>query len=131
MAYLQTEQPHRGPFRLGWQRGRPIVSRSALQWLFIAMIGAVLGLYTLGISALPLNIGSLLILALLLLCMAVVVGNVRRLLLGLIRLDIPLQLDVHLSYRYDLAALNAIGGVSISVTTIALIILYAIWFGES
>src|SRR5262245_13334813 len=106
MTYLQTEQPHRGAFLLGRLRGQPIVRRSVLQWLFIAIMGAVLGLYALGVSALPLTFGALLILALLLLCVATVAGNVRRLLLGLIFLDIPLQLDVHLSYRYDLAELN-------------------------
>jgi putative inorganic carbon (HCO3(-)) transporter len=57
-------------------------------------------------------------------------GNVRRVLLGLLLLDIPFQLDENISYRDDLAELNALGGWNISLTTLCLAALYALWAAE-
>ncbi|MEW5961182.1 MAG: O-antigen ligase family protein [Chloroflexota bacterium] len=48
--------------------------------------------------------------------------------MAIIILDIPLQLDVYLNYQTEAAALGAFGGLNISITTAALIILYALWF---
>jgi O-antigen ligase len=45
-------------------------------------------------------------------------------------LDIPLQLDIHLAYRSDLADIGAFGGINLSITTFALAVLYALWFYE-
>jgi O-antigen ligase len=59
-----------------------------------------------------------------------VIGNVRRPLLALALLDIPLQWDFNLGYREDAAALSAVGGFSISLTTLALAGLYALWAAE-
>jgi O-antigen ligase len=58
------------------------------------------------------------------------VGSVRKLCLAIILLDIPLQLDIHLAYRSDLADIGAFGGINLSVTTFALAVLYALWFYE-
>jgi O-antigen ligase len=58
------------------------------------------------------------------------VGSVRRLCLAIILLDIPLQLDIHLAYRSDLTRLGAFGGINLSITTLALAVLYALWFYE-
>jgi putative inorganic carbon (HCO3(-)) transporter len=51
-----------------------------------------------------------------------------RFLLAILILDIPLQLQGHLFFREDDAARGALGGLNISVTTIALAGLYASWF---
>jgi O-antigen ligase len=135
MAYFQTKQsPKRAesippvPVRRNW---RLIGPSSVIQWLIVGAVSLLLGLYILGVTTLAPQIRFFLIIAVISPFIALVVGNVRRLLLGLILLDIPFPLDVHLNYRYDLAELNAIGGIGISVTTIALIFLYALWCTES
>lgn len=61
---------------------------------------------------------------------AVAVGHVGRLLLALMVLDVPLQLDVNLFYREDAASIGAIGGLSISVTSAALAGLYGLWIAR-
>ncbi|MFC2169332.1 O-antigen ligase family protein [Acidobacteriota bacterium] len=48
--------------------------------------------------------------------------------LAIILLDVPLQLDIHLGFREEVEALGALRGWSLSITTIALIVLYAMWF---
>jgi hypothetical protein len=53
--------------------------------------------------------------------------NLRRVLLTLVLLDLPMQWDIHLGHRDDVAALGALGGWNISVTTLCLALLYAEW----
>ena len=52
---------------------------------------------------------------------------VPRFLLAVIILDIPLQVGTHLYYRESDAAVGAMGGLSLSATTIALAGLYVSW----
>ena len=66
----------------------------------------------------------------LLVCGAAIPGNVRKLLLAIILLDIPFQLDIHLGYREEYTEFGALGGWCISATTIALLGLYIIWLVE-
>ena len=54
-------------------------------------------------------------------------GSGRRILLAIVLLDIPLQIDRHFAYRSDAADLGALGGFSVSLTTLALAGLYAGW----
>jgi hypothetical protein len=54
--------------------------------------------------------------------------SVQKVLLGIVVLDVPLQLGTHVFYREVDASSGALGGLSISVTTIALLALYASWF---
>ena len=56
--------------------------------------------------------------------------NLQRFLVALIVLDIPLQLDTHFGYRDDVAELGSLGGFGVSVTTVALVALYAAWIFE-
>jgi O-Antigen ligase len=58
-------------------------------------------------------------------------GYVQKILLALILFDIPFQFGTHLFYREQDAAFGALGGLSISVTTIALAGLYLSWFFRS
>jgi O-antigen ligase len=54
----------------------------------------------------------------------------RKILLAIVLLDIPLQIDQNFGYLEDAAELGAIGGFSISLTTLALALLYLSWFFE-
>jgi putative inorganic carbon (HCO3(-)) transporter len=56
---------------------------------------------------------------------------VPRILLAVVILDIPFQFGTHFYYREEEAALGALGGLSISATTIALAGLYLSWFLRS
>src|SRR5437588_1985623 len=59
--------------------------------------------------------------------LALALGSVQRVLLAIIIVDIPFQFGTHLFYREDDAALGALGGLSISATTLALAGLYLSW----
>ena len=52
---------------------------------------------------------------------------IQRLLLAIIILDIPFQIDTHIGHRSDLAELRVYSGYCASATTMALIALYAMW----
>src|SRR5687768_17150804 len=54
-------------------------------------------------------------------------GSVRRILLAIALIDIPLQIDQNFAYRDDAAELGGAGGFNVSLTTIALAGLYAAW----
>ena len=60
--------------------------------------------------------------------LALTSATVQRALLAVVILDIPLQFGTHLFYRENDAALGALGGLSISATTLALVGLYLGWF---
>jgi O-antigen ligase len=62
---------------------------------------------------------------------ALTAGHVPRILLAIVILDIPFQFSTHLFYREVDAARGALGGLSISATTIALAGLYVSWFIRS
>jgi O-antigen ligase len=71
---------------------------------------------------------SALVLALLSPFAALRAKSVQKVLLGIVVLDVPLQLGTHFFYREADASSGALGGLSFSVTTIALLGLYASWF---
>jgi O-antigen ligase len=52
---------------------------------------------------------------------------IKRCLLAVVLLDIPLQWGIHLDFRPHLSALGSIGGYDVSITTIALLGLYISW----
>jgi len=60
---------------------------------------------------------------------AIVKGG-REFLLAIAILNIPLQIGAHPFYDDDLAAQGALGGLDLSVTVIALVLLYLMWFVE-
>lgn len=103
---------------------------SVLQWTIVGVVGILLGIYTMAVSSLPPQWAPLFVLAVLCPFIAVIVGNARKVLLAIIILDIPFQLDIHLGYRTEAAELGALGGWSLSVTTMALAVLYALWLAE-
>ncbi len=56
---------------------------------------------------------------------------VQRIVLAIAILEIPLQIDTYLLYHESDAELGAIGGVNVSLMTIALVLLYAMWLVEA
>src|SRR2546425_6214380 len=101
-----------------------------LQGVMVGTVGIVLGIYTTTALSLPSQWAPLFILAVLCPFIVMIVGHVQRLLLAIIILDIPFPLDIHLGYRDDAANFGAVEGLNVSVTTISLIVLYALWLGE-
>lgn len=55
----------------------------------------------------------------------------ERLVLAVGLFEIPLQLDKYFFFRKSDSLLGALGGVNVSVTTIALFVLYAVWLGSN
>src|SRR5947199_2520060 len=79
-------------------------------------------------SSRPLSLGgNSLVVAILSPFLALTSASVQRVLLAVVILDIPFQFGTHLFYREDDAALGALGGLSISATTLALAGLYLGW----
>jgi putative inorganic carbon (HCO3(-)) transporter len=109
----------------GWP-GLGLIAR----WMVVLVAGTLLGAYAVVATMLPPQYEVLVTLALLTCLFMIIVRNVRRVLLAIILLDIPLQLDINYMYREEPASLGALGGLDISVTTIALVGLYALWLGE-
>lgn len=72
-----------------------------------------------------------LILALLSPLVALTTKTAQRVLLAVVILDIPLQFGTHLFFREQDEALGALGGLSISATTLALVGLYLSWLIRS
>jgi len=71
--------------------------------------------------------GNSLVVAILSPFLALTSKSVQKVLLAVVILDIPLQFGTHWFYREEHAALGALGGLSISATTLALAALYLSW----
>lgn len=134
MTFSRADRPQtqagRAQTAFGWRSAAPANGIALQQWAVAGIVSFVLGVATLTAPALPSQWAPLFLVAVLCPFVAMIVGNVRKLLLGLMILDIPLQLDINLGYRTDAATLGALGGFNLSATTVALIILYALWLGE-
>jgi putative inorganic carbon (HCO3(-)) transporter len=109
---------------------KPKTIQISVQWLAIILLGVFLGFFTLFTLKLPSKWIPLILLAGVLPFAALVIGNLRKILLALIILDIPLQLDIALGSSWVLNYTGAINGYIISVTTICLTILYVLWILE-
>lgn len=59
-----------------------------------------------------------------------VVNNLRMLLLGLLVFEMAIALDSNLNYQFGPAESGAIGGLNISLSTVALIALYFFWIAQ-
>lgn len=65
------------------------------------------------------------------LAIAAALTGARRVLLGLVLIDLPFQWDANLDYHAEIAARAGLGGYNVSLTTLALLGLYAIWLAQS
>lgn len=109
---------------------RSIHATTILQWSVASSLGLILGVYALVAGVLPTRWAGLTFVAVLAPFGAIIIGNVKRLLLAIILLELPFQLDAYLGYQRSVAQYGAIGGLNISATTIALGVLYLLWFTE-
>jgi putative inorganic carbon (HCO3(-)) transporter len=102
---------------------------TAFQWAIVVGVGFVLGAYTIALGRLPSKWAVLSALVVVAPFVAMIVGQVRKLLLGAIAIDIPLQLDSFFAYREGVIG-GAIPGFIVSVTTLCLVGLYGLWLAE-
>lgn len=119
--------------KLIWQPLRlnsPALQNRLLQWGVIIAVGAGLGLYAIVSSSLSLQWAAISLVVILFPFGVMIVGNVRRLLLAAIIMDIPFQMDSYISFRDQAANFGAIGGLIVSITTISLATLYVLWLIE-
>jgi putative inorganic carbon (hco3(-)) transporter len=112
----------------GWTS--PLWHSHALLWSIAGVVAILLGLATLGISFLPMQWIPLCLVAVLCPFVAMIVGDVRRLLLVAVLIDIPFAQDVFIGYREELASHGAIGGWNISITTFAVVALCVFWLAR-
>ena len=100
-----------------------------LQWGTAGLVGLFLGIYAVAVWSLPSKFAMLSIPAILAPFVFMVFGQVRKLLLAVVVIDIPLQLDSYFTYREG-AIGGAISGMIVSITTLALAVLYVLWLAE-
>jgi hypothetical protein len=89
----------------------------------------VLGGMTLVTVRLPTRFAVLCVVGLLAPVAAILSGDAKRFMLFLLLLDVPLGLDTHLGYESEFLAHP--NGVSFSLTTVSIAVLYAIWLVEA
>lgn len=100
------------------------------EWAAVVGVGFGLGLIAVVGAAAPKPLGYLVLIAAAAPFLLVLGRNLRRLLLALVIFDIPFQWDVNFDYRESAAKLNSLGGFSLSLTTLALAGLYALWIAD-
>jgi putative inorganic carbon (HCO3(-)) transporter len=119
------------------RRSRPVAelvgSPAAVQAAIAVAAGLTLGAFTTATAAgtLPPTLSVLILAAVVAAAVAAMIGNVERLLLAVVVIDISFPIDKHLAYREDIAGLGTLGGLSLSVTTIAIAMLYGLWIAEA
>ncbi len=117
--------------RLGrrFHRGLPSRPQSA-EWIAVGVAALILGLVTARVASSRSSNVVLLLLAALIPFALMLARDVRRLLLLVVVFDTAFQWDKNFDYNDPAAQLGAMGGLSVSVTTIALFGLYLMWFAE-
>lgn len=103
---------------------------NTIEILIAGVLGIGLGIYVLVAAFLPIHLASILIFAVLFAMIAAALGQVKKLLLGVILIELPFQFDVYMNYRSLASDLNALPGYNISLTTLCLVILYGLWVVE-
>ncbi len=121
---------NRGPFvvRSGRRTGG---SAGALQWIIILAVGLAVGLYVVLLPYIPPEVAPVSLFVLLALFALLLFGNLERVILAVLIFDIPLAIDMHVGYREELELLGAFAGLNISVMTLALAALYAMWLSKA
>jgi putative inorganic carbon (HCO3(-)) transporter len=118
--------------RGGRRRGRGLVANLTGSHLAIAVVAAALvGVFAGAAGALPTTVVAVGVATLLGVAVGAIVGNLERLLLAVVVLDISFPIDKHFDYQENFAAFGALGGLSVSLTTIAVVMLYGLWIAEA
>lgn len=128
---VRRSEPSLAGGRLGrrFHRGLPSRPQSA-EWIAVGVAALILGLVTARVASSRSSNIVLLLLAALIPFVLMVASDVRRLLLLVVVFDTAFQWDKNFDYNDSAAQLGAMGGLSASVTTIALFGLYLMWFAE-
>jgi putative inorganic carbon (HCO3(-)) transporter len=111
-------------------RQQPRVRGGLAWWIAVGTAGIILGLLTVRVATAHSKGGMLMLAAALAPFALALVRDLRKLLLLVVVLDIAFQWDKNYGYQLAPAALGAQGGLNVSVTTIALVGLYAMWGAE-
>jgi O-antigen ligase len=101
-----------------------------VQYSTAVTVGILLGLYLLIVIQRNPRWAPFLTLAAFAPFVAIIFGDVRRFLLVVMLLELPLLLDMAVLYDERAVVLFAIGGLSISISGLCLVGLYALWFLE-
>lgn len=107
-----------------------LVNNRLWQHLIAIALGIGTGGFILAATSLSPQFAIILILAFVLSITGMASGHGKKLLLLVILFEVPIQMDIYLQYRESASLVNALPGLNISVTTIVLFILYAIWLME-
>ncbi len=100
------------------------------KWVIVGGVGVLLGVYVVVVSLFPTQQLPLLMFPVIAFFLALVIGNLRRVLLGCIILDCWFPIDAYLGFREEIGRLASIGGLNVSLTTLALAVLYGWWLAE-
>ncbi len=113
-----------GTRQLNTRSNRPV------QIIVTLGIGLALGLFVAAVSVLPARYAPLAAAAAVGVALTLLVRSARKVFFALVLLDIPFRIATHLNYQTDLAAIGALGGLELSVTTLGLVALYLLWFAD-
>lgn len=106
-------------------------SRFAMQYAVASLVGLLLAAMALAVLALPAKFVLAAVMAVLVLILMMITGHVRRILLAVLILDIPFPFGAFsLDWQFNYGGLGAFAGVYISLSAVALIILYGLWLLE-
>lgn len=113
---------------------KTILSRAGLRLLFICLgvcvVGVVAGFATAVISTLETHWLVAFVVGAAGIAAVAVFADIKKLLLATILLNVPFRLDIFLNYQEELGTRGAVAGWIVSLTTIALVGLYVLWFIE-
>lgn len=109
---------------------KPKTLNNSIQWLVVILLGLFIGLFILFTLKLPSKWMPLVLIAGVFPFVVLISGNLQKILLLLILLDIPLKLDIALRSSWVLNYTGEINGYIVSITTICLAVLYALWMLE-
>ncbi len=99
--------------------------------MLAVVVGGLLGSLVIVLPTLPGPYRPFVVMAAVMPFVAMVIGDLRRPLLAAIALDVLLDRDFNIGYREDISQFNGIGGLSISVTTFAIIGLWVLRLTET
>ena len=103
---------------------------SPLEWLCTAVLAIIVGMVVLLLPHLETRLVLLISAVAIMLFVSILTGGVRQWMCAAIALDIPLQMGVYYGFDDAMAARGAITGYNISVSTLALFVLYGEWIIE-
>jgi len=102
-----------------------------IQALAVIAVGAMLGLVPLFIGKVDVGLVPIVLAAFTLPFVALIFGNLEKLLLAAILLEMPIRIDKSFFYIDRAEDVAAIGGLYVSLTTICLAGLYALWISRT